>query len=80
MGFISLVLLVALAGCAQPPVPRKATCHVERINEGPKDMTWCAEGRYVIFASSVTVGQVIQFSEFQENGDLQIHGYVEKRQ
>lgn len=85
-----MALLSWFLGCAnvQPP-PRKAQCHVLRADESSRDiktdagnarmrrwLAWCAEGRYVLFTSSVAPGQVIDFDEYQEDDELQIYGRI----
>lgn len=87
---IPLVALLFLAGCS-PKAQIRSVCHVlkvdkiiERDRQAPdrsdalRYLAWCGEGRYVVFSSSVTPGDVVRFTEYQEYDQLQIHGYIEK--
>lgn len=85
-----LILGCLASGCAYRPMARNAECHVlrvdeitEHIGEGEggatqtKWLAWCGEGRYVVFKSSITPGEVVRFTEYQEDNQLQIYGAIE---
>ena len=85
---IAPMLVSAIASCAQPPPRASSECHVLKADEiienltGPEAMrtkwlAWCGEGRYVVFTSSVSAGQVLRFTEYQEDNQLRIYGAIE---
>lgn len=82
---IWLMALALMTGCAHAKGERDAECHVLAVDPiqdtmGPtKYIAWCGEGRYVVFRSTVSVGDFVQFMEYQEEDQLQIHGYIKKR-
>lgn len=91
IGFLIVMLALAfLFGCASPRPPKRSECHVLRVDEitetlGDREgsatrekwLAWCGEGRYVVFRSSVAPGDLVRFTEYQEDNQLQIYGAIE---
>lgn len=84
--FIGLVFLM---GCASAPKVKAAECRVlsvSKLNEKIADgatvsrwLAWCHEGRYVLFLSPVKVGEVVSFTEYREDDQIQSIGSVTGR-
>lgn len=80
-----ILLLLLLVGCAHQPAPWRV-CHTGLTylrNEGdakPEYLAYCVdEDKWIIFNSEVKPSEVVYFTEYYENDDQRIRGYVDRR-
>jgi len=85
MKVVSIVLLMALVGCAERPIKSYDYCVVDSVTEkkvADVVFAWvahCSDGCDVVFPRMIRPGEGIYYSPYTENYDrTTIHGYIKK--